>query len=624
MTNVRQFRLLIPSGITACALIWGVMGAGTSQAQDNAKKAPKAAPKAAAAPQKAAPKRPALTEKNLQDLWDGRDEELLLNELKLRGLAFHPEENWVGRLQDPAGMPRAIAAIRALIEPAPEVDAVAQAAPNLLAKIKDGAQKRSETDLTPLLHPSLLANKAKVYDLFDIANYRNHSLGRIVPEDNREVGVQFFQLTSSQVERLHYLMFSTYGGHLVLRDVVTGPEVANKFLRDEERVATEKLDLMFRALNDHNDSGLKTLCTPGMYESLKQLADEDASTLVRGKYTSIATIALTPSISTDSKSARVVVKVGYPDPGAKPLEYFVDFERVDKDLRVVRVRDLQGGVVAWDPNIDNYLNRRYGLPDGALVTDAPKSDDIRFYPLSMVHDFVIKALESRNAQRLKELGAEFKARKPAKGDGYGILAAAAEISGNFDDAQNQATLAIDRGGTAYFVLLRHNGALTSAESLTTGKQFSPVILGISKSKVEYIPFSGQGRPREEVATSSVAQSQLERRYLGGKPRPFLNLDFGGKGYNFAAFGTACPDDKPAPGLEVYSGATVCPPAQSTAAAQTKKGGILGHTLPGGLKLPIGGGNGTAAPMLVPRTWQDDLKVVAAALDEARRGGSAAK
>lgn len=624
MTIFRQVRFLLPTGITACALFWGVMGARLTQAQDNAKKAPKAAPKAAAAPQKAAPKRPALTEKNLQDLWDGRDEELLLNELKLRGLAFHPEEQWVGHLQDPAGMPRATAAIRALIEPAPTVDAVAQAAPNLLAKIKDGAQKRSEADLTPLLHPSLLANKAKVYDLFDITNYRNHSLGRIVPEDNREVGVQFFQLTSSQVERLHYLMFSTYGGHIVLRDVVTGPEVANKFLRDEEKVATAKLDLMFRALNDHNDSGLKTLCTPGMYESLKKLTDDGGSTLVRGKYASIASIALTPSASLDSKSARVVVKVGYPEPGGKPLEYFVDFERVDNDERVVRVRDMQGGVVAWDPNIDNYLNRRYGLPDGELITDAPKSDDIRFYPLSMVRDFVIKALETRNAQRLKELGAEFKARMPSKGDGYGILAAAAEISGNFEEAQNQATLAIDRGGTAYFVLLRHNSALKSADVLTSGRQFSPVILGISKSKIEYIPFVDQGRQPEEVPTSSVSQSQLERRYGAGKPRPFLNVDFGGKGYNFAAFGTACPDEKPAAGLDVYNGGTICPPPPSTAAAPPpKKGGILSH-VPGNLHLPGSGGGGNPAPMLVPRTWQQDLNVVAAALDEARRGGSAAK
>lgn len=616
MNIFRRARFLFPYSLAACILIWGAFSVRPSAAQDAApKKGAKAAPKAA-------PKRPPLTEANLQKLWDDGDEMLLLNELKLRGVSFHPEEDWVAHLANPANMPAAIAAIRALIEPAPTVDAVTHAVPDLLAKIKDAAQKRSESDLAPLVHPVLLANKAKVYDLFDIANYRNHSLGRIVPEENRRIGVQFFQLTTSQVERLHYLMFATYDSHLVLRDVVTGPEVANLFLHDEEKLAATKLDLMFRALNDHDDSGLKSLCTPGMYESLKKLTEGGGSTLVRGKYTSISTIAVTPSVSLDSKSARVVVKIGYPDPGAKPLEYFVDFERIDNDQRVVRVRDLQGGVVAWDPNIDNYLNKRYGLPDGPLVTDPPKSDDIRFYPLSLVHDFVVKALESRNAAKLKELSAEFVAREPNGGDGYGILAAAAEISGNFDDAAKQATLAIDRGGTAYFVVLRHNNAFSSADTLASGRQFWPVILGVSKTKISYIPFVDQGRSPEEIAIASITQSQIEKRYIAAKPRPFLNLEFSGKTYNFAAFGTACPEDKPPAGLEVYAGSSTCAPPAAPAQPQAqKRGGVFGH-LPVNLPDVKNLGKSNPAPMLVPRNWQQDLKVVADAIDEARRGGSA--
>jgi hypothetical protein len=620
MNSLRGVRFFLPYSVAV--LIWAVLSAGPSSAQQAAPK--KATPKAAP---KEAPKRPPLTEANLKKLWDDGDEMLLLNELKLRGLAFEPEEDWVAQLKDPSRMPAATAAIRALIPPAPTVDAVAQAAPELLTKIKEAAQKRNESDLAPLIHPNLLANKAKVYDLFDIVNYRNHSLGRMVPEDDRRVGVQFYQLTISQVERLHYLMISMYGGHIVLRDVITGPDVATMFLHDEEKIAISKLDLMFRALNDHDDSGLKNLCTPGMYDSLKKLTEGAGSTLVRGKYASISAIALTPTASLDSKSARVVVKVGYPEANAKPLEYYVDFERIAGDQRVVRVRDLQGGVVAWDPNIDNYLNERYGLPDGPLVTDVPKSDDIRFYPLSMVHDFVIKALESRNAPRLKELAAEFVARESNNGDGYGILAAAAEISGNYDEAEKQATLAIDRGGTAYFVVLRHN-VLGSTDTLASGRQFFPVILGVSKTKIQYLPFVDQGRPPEEIALASITVNQLEKRYEVGKPRPFLNLAFGGKTYNFAAFGTACPEDKPPAGLEAYSGGSTCAPAAAAQQQQQqpkKRFGLpipipsLPGGIPGSASLP-GGKNAPPQPMMVPHAWQQDLKVVVDAIDEARRGG----
>ena len=615
---------LIPCGMAACVLIWGVLGALPSPAQQAAqKKAPKAAPKAPA-------KRPPLTQAALQKLWDDGDQDLLLNELKLGGLAFEPEEDWVNHLKNLDSMPLATAELRKLVPPAPTVEAVTSEAPALLSKLKDAAQKRSETDMAPLVHPDLLANKARVYDLFDIANYRNHSLGRIVPMDNRRVGVQFFQLTTSQVERLHYLTFATAHGKIVLRDVITGPGVAALFLHDEQQLATSKLDLMFRALNDHDDSGLKNLCTPGMYESLKKLSDAGGSTLVRGKYSSISSIALTPSVSLDEKSARVVVKVGYPDAGAKPLEYNVEFERINNDLKVVRVRDMQGGIVAWDPDIDNYLNRRYSLPDGPPVTEVAKSDDIRFYPITMVQDFVYRALETRNAPRLKELAGEFLARQSSGGEGYGIRAAAEQILGAYDDAAKDAILAIDRGGTAYFAVLRHNSAFGSADAMASGQQFYPAILGVSKTKIEYRPFSDQGRQAEQIAIASIQTVQIEKRYGAGKPRPFVNLEFtdgSKKTYNFAAFGTSCPGEKPAPGADPFPGGSTCP-APANAAPAPKKGKF---GLPGGLPVGLpsgglgsmipGGKNGATVPMLVPQKWQQDLKVLVDAIEEARRGGT---
>jgi hypothetical protein len=619
MTRYQRAACYVSFNLVACIAACYLVNAVPSRAQT-------APPKKA--PAKAAPKRPALTRSAAEKLWKDGDQDLFLNELKLRGLAFEPEEDWVNSLPNGPDQPLALAELRKLIPPGPTPEAVSAQTSVLLPKIKDAAQNRNESALEALVHPDLFANKSAVYDLFDISNYRAFTLGRVTPMESRRVGVQFFQLTTSQVERLHYLVFSNYHGKIVLRDVITGPKVADQFLKDEREIAKSKLDLMFRALNDRDDSGLKNLCTPGLYESLKRLSDGGGSTLVRGAYTSIAAIALTPSVSLDQKSARVVVRVAYPDPGNKALEYDVDFERIDKDLKVVRVRDAQGRVIAWDPDIDNYLSRRYGLPDGEQVKTVAETDDPRFQPLSRIRASITRALESREGAKLKEYATEFLAREPKGGDGYGIRAAAEEILGSYDDAAKDATLAIDRGGTAYFVVLRHNSAMLSANAVMTGNQFSPVILGISKTKIEYHAFTEQGGASEEIPIASISQSQLEKTYMAGKPRPFLDLAFNNgsqKNYNFASFGTSCPD-KPAAGVEQYPGGSVCQAAAASQPQQPKKGGFHIPTGIPGVPVDLGAiknplAKGQMVPMMVPHNWQQDLKVVAGAIDEARHGGS---
>ena len=561
-----------------------------------------------------------------------------MNELNLRKLAFEPEEAWVAELPkltsvDRASMPLAAAALDKLIPPAPSVDGVTSEAPGLLAKIKDAAQKRNDKELEPLVHPDLFANKARVYDLFDITNYRNHALGRTSPAENRRVGVQFFQLTTSQVEKLHYLMFSTYKGNVVLRDVVTGPDVAALFLHDEEQLALSKLNLVFRALNDGDDSGLKNLCTPGLYAGLKELG---GNTLLVGQYKDLSQIKTIASASLDQKSVRVVVRVSSASPKGKKLEYDVDFERVDKDLKVVRVRDLQGGVIAWDPDIDNYLNRRYDIPDGPKVTSVKESDAV--YSLAKLRTFATRALENRDAAKLAEYAQEFLDRVPNGGQGEGVRAAAEFIQGKYDDAAKDAKLAIDRGGTAYFVVARHNAVMTPGAA-----QFSPVVLGVSKGKVEYFLPNGQGVASEQIPAASISQVQIETKATFGvtnglkintnaKPRPFLNFAFnngGKKEYNFAAFGTACPTDAKSGrnDLGPYAGGSVCPAPQAAAHPQqtSKKGGFgipgsLGGAIGGGLagmKDYMNSGAVTTVPMQVPQAWQQELKVVMDAIVQAK-------
>jgi hypothetical protein len=236
------------------------------------------------------------------------------------------------------------------------------------------------------------------------------------------------------------------------------------------------------------------------------------------------------------------------------------------------------------------------------------SDQVYFFTLDKVRTMLKRALETRNAQMLKDAADEFLDSEPNSGEGYGVRAAADEILGKFDDAAKDAGRAIELGGEAYFVVLRNF-------AFTVNQQFSPVVLGISKTKIEYLPVSGQGQQREDIPMSSISQVQFERvgtaiSIVKGKPRPFLSLEFrqeGGKkdkkeNYNLAAFYTSCPGEARTPGgpqLSPFPGGTVCGPSNLMA-------------------------RGNVAPLMVPLTWEQDLKVVLDAIELARGGAGGRK
>jgi hypothetical protein len=594
-------RVFLSTGVAAglfCACLFQVQD---SRAQTATPSKGAASKNAKSPPKKAEVKRPPLSQAEVQSLWAQKDQTLLLNEIRLRGLAFEPEEDWVAHLPNVAEQPLAIAELRKLIPPAPDVDTVAAQAPDLLNKLRDASQKRDEIAFAALVHPELLANKARAYDLFDTANYRSHALGRFAPAENRRVGVQFFQLTTNQVERLHYVMFSNYGGKLVVRDIVTGPAVADRFLHDEEQLALSKLDLVFRALNDGDATGLRALCTPGLYESLEPLG----SVFTPGKSVPLDRISRKASVSLDQKSVRVVVRVGYAATSGRQVQYDVDFERVDKDLKVVRIRDVQGGVIAWDPDIDNYLNRRYGLPDGPQVKDIAQSDVPDFYPLPTIRTMAMRAVEVGDARKLKDFAELMIAREPTSGEGYGIRAAFQHAQGNFDEAGRDATTAIDRGGVAYFGVLEYSGSFSH--------QFSTGVLGISKDKIQYFP---TGAAREEIELAAVKaafdgstsnRGSIIRNLMGSSGGPFFKVEVTRQKkkttYTFAALGTVCRNSPQAAArrdLEPYPNGVFC--------------GSEGANVQ----------SATAIPLLVPRQWLENLRVVADAIEHAKTVGAPAK
>ena len=451
-----------------------------------------------------------------------------------------------------------------------------------------------------------------MYDLFDNTNYRAHSLGRYSSEANQEVRVQFFQLTTSGVERIHYVYFSTLHGKVVVRDVRSGPEEAQRFLRDEQALAESKLQLMFRALNDGDDAGVKTLCTDGLYKAIKEWGGDKhpGDRLTRGHR--LDQVNVKTFVATDQKSVRVVADISYPLTSNKKLEFLADFERIGNDLKIVRVRDTDNKLVVFDPDTDNYLNRRYNLPDGPTLDGGQMAmtSDVALISLEQIRKFVLAAIEDHNVARVLEYGQTLIDSDPTGGEGYGIRAAADEMAGHFEDAEKDGARAVQLGATAYFVVQWH-----STQVLEATAQFTPAVLSVSRQKIQYLPPLSSGKPAIDFTCDTPRSCEIDPGGRVKKPTPFLKLthveDDGKrktKEYNFAATGTSCPDPaaRQTPNLVPWTQGDFC--GSGMAPGGTVLGGIMN----------MGHSNPNFIPLYVPRTWRQDLTAVWRTIDAAQK------
>lgn len=496
----------------------------------------------------AAQRRP-LTQADVQKLWAGKDDKLFANEIRLRGLSFAPTAEWIDvelpRLTgvDRASVPLAAAALSKLVPPPPDLDLVAQQAPDLLAKLKAAAQKHDDSAIQPLVDSTLFANKAHVYELFDAANIRAYSPGKPAQGEYGDVGMPVFVFTNADVEQLYYVYFAQSKGRLILRDVVTGDSVADLYLHDEEILAKSKLEQMFRALNDGDQSGLKALCTPGFYDAVQAWGGvtHPGDRLTTGH--TLSQVSIQTSVQHDQKSIRVVSKISYPMSDGSNLTFFVDFERIDNELKIVRVRDSENKIVVFDPNIDNYLDRRYGLPDAPPinVADVAMTDQDPLLPLDQLRAKAHRVLEYQDLQQIAALSRFFIALYPTSPEGYGMRTAADLMQHKYEDADNDAHKALELKGTAYFVLDRY--------STSSAKPFTPVVLGVSSSTIEYLPGPGFGNPQkipmQTVTDANFAKGTGRFGFNLSQAGPFLKLKFKGPDgkktvdYDFADFGTKC-------------------------------------------------------------------------------------
>ncbi|HEY1807296.1 MAG TPA: hypothetical protein VGG42_01985 [Acidobacteriaceae bacterium] len=591
---IRQVGRTIIMGLLASGLL-----TGTASAQSHAH--------ARSSGSRTGARRRPLTPADVQKLWAGGDDTFFANEIRLRGLTFTPSGEWIDvdlpKLTGvpPSQVPNAVAALRKLVPPPPSLDTVSQEAPPLINNLKSAAQSHSEVALTPLVDSTLMANKASIYDMFDPANFRAFTLGAPKESEHGDVGLPFFELTNSNVEKLYYIYFTQNKSRLVVQDIVTGDNVAQLYMHDEQILAQNELQTMFRALNDGDPAGLKAICTSGLYQAIETWGGDrhPGDRLTRGR--TLTQVSVQTSVPLDQKSIRVVSKVSYPLTATTNIAFFVDFERVGNELKIVRIRDDQNKVVVFDPNMDNYLNRRYSLPDAPALTenDVAMSDEDVYQSMDQIRAKALRALEYQDQQKVSEMARLLVESDPTGPEGYGVRAAADLMQHKYEDADRDAHKALELKGTVYFVLERH--------ATFSNTPLRPVVLGISSSTIDYLPSPGMGDP-EKIPMGSVKSA----KFAGGKglagvmvftqAGPFLKLQFkdpeGKKNedFDFADFGTHCPSasarENPSEMMDAPSNGT-CGTGQYA-------------------------GRPVDVPYRTPQAWHEDLSVVSELIEGLRK------
>src|ERR1035441_9421756 len=235
----------------------------------------------------------------------------------------------------------------------------------------------------------------------------------------------------------------------------------------------------------------------------------------------------------------------------------------------------------------------------------------------------MRVLQYHDRQQMSEIANLLVKQNPTSGEGYGVRAALDLMLRKYEDADKDGLHALESNGTAYFIVERN--------SLMSATPFSVVVLGISKSKIEYLPAPGFGSPEtigiyifnfptaiccgcpegettihwgqksqiyssQTIDVHSIQKVKFEKgKGVGSwiklsEARPFIKLEFKGsdgktKSYKFADFGTMCPTN------------TGRPPASDLI------------SVPGDVVCGITSPNGTVAaaqgiPLLAPQTWRE--------------------
>ena len=507
-----------------------------------------ARPTAAATPQRktAAP----ITWQQVEKDYAAEFDRALKANLTARGIEFaDPEtlEALVGRYERTDKRLAIRDALKELMPGPPDVPSVEREAPSILANLRTAVQKRNDAEVERLVHPAIRRNKDRIYQLF--ADEGPEAVGKVTAAPNDRIAAQFFRLiTKSGVETLYYVQFALLDKsdkRIVVRDVVSGPAVDALFLEQEQAIAVSKLQAVFRALSAKDTAALQDLVTPGLFDLVK-----DVPAALAGGLASEKQLSMTPSVSRADNSIRPVVRVSYTTRSNKKVDFDIDFERINGDLKVVRLRDATGAVIALDPDIFNYVRRRYKQPDGPRPTDLAFSAEPCFQPLSKIEALGMSAIFTRDPARIREYADCVIDFLPQLG--YSLRASAQQLTGNFPAALDDARRGIEAGGTVYFPLKHHvpPSIGRAADWLKGGVPqdiFYPVLLAVSSKGLQYRPFPGQEPPGQvnlDIPIANLQAVHLDKNMSGA--RPYLTLKFrhpadkDEKTYNFAAFDTHCP------------------------------------------------------------------------------------
>ena len=549
-------------------------------------------------------------------------------QIKSRGLAFPLEESDVPDLFSESGRPvsEMAALIPTLKELLPQAISPEEAAPRIdeiFGKLALG----SPVDAIGVIHSAILDETGEVLSVFDPEHFSKYSLGTARQLPGGRLGVPLYVFGKDGAEHLHFAQFlADADGSLKLRELSgTRPETANLHLGAELDLAENRIRELYRSQFDMQDQVAERIMTPALSQSLQERGGWGR--LTQGSRPTQSDLQIERSVNIDGKSILSVVHVKHPA-GDGMVEYYADFERVDGDLRMVRLRDRTGeGDVAADPRLNEYICERYDTT-GCSTYQMRQTADPAFLSNDALADTAERLLTDFKGEELRRVAERMRQGTTNDEDPTGLsyLASAKFLLGEFYEAEQLAELAIEKGADVRIPVLQY-----FQDSTTGAHWFGRLLLGLSEDGLEYRPsneIAARKFPEMSMAWSQVGDVTVGSKKNGafgipggGGTSPFLrvkvefpNPERPGKTqkeeWDIAIYPSGCvtPGQKFSGEMMQPTGFNACGTAPSTYAVGSPgdiSGGIVSGAPPvnTGLFSSIKKGENAPTSLLVPREWE---------------------
>lgn len=525
-----------------------------------------------------------------------------------------PEEDWIKGLYKVRARNERPACYDALMKQVPEgptLAVVEKDGPALVDQLLDIVKRGAKTEVEDLVRPMMLSTElsgsfgdagkmypqvGQIFGMFDPGRYQKHLFGRVMPVGGRKIGVPVFVLTKDLVENFYFVVFTNYKEKLVVREVLRGREIAEFALAAEKEWAEQKIRDLYRDMNQNSDMTAKAISTERLFTDVAKIGGWRR--LKRDQRLNVEQMKISSAVPLIGKSVRVVSTVSYLVPGGE-MKFEIEFERDGSELRAVRLLDDKGRDIAFDKELDCFMDRRFGLQSPCEAYKPKSTENVWFIERDRILDYARRAVEFGKVEEIEAYANElitFFDTDELRGIPMGLQATAHFLRGQYTKFYEVGSEALKKNGEVYIPLLRAYG-----DNVLTGNGLKPMTLGLSGKGLRYVP-SALDRLRNELLAKpeNIKTLKLDAR------KPWFVVELKGieeRTWKLLLPGSACATAPPAP------------QGNSLTKRMTEfKGGLFSRDNPCavGLNLPggMGGNNNPRQALWAPEDWQEVARNVA--------------